>query len=213
MALDLSNLNQLDFKAIGTWPVAIKAILIAVLCAVVLALGYFLHIQGLRDELARAVAMEQTLKTDFEGKQSKAVALDAYKQQMKEMEESFGTMLRQLPSKTEVEDLLIDISQTGLGAGLTFDLFKPDKETPHEFYAELPIAIQVTGGYHSFGAFASGVAALPRIVTLQDITIKTAGGKSEGLVMVATAKTYRYLAADEIAAKQAAEKSKKGKRR
>ncbi|MCK9530730.1 MAG: type 4a pilus biogenesis protein PilO [Gammaproteobacteria bacterium] len=213
MALDLSNLNQLDFKAIGTWPVAVKAILIAVLCAVVLALGYFLHIQGLREELARAVAMEQTLKTDFEGKQSKAVALDAYKQQMKEMEESFGTMLRQLPSKTEVEDLLIDISQTGLGAGLTFDLFKPDRETPHEFYAELPIAIQVTGGYHAFGAFASGVAALPRIVTLQDITIKTAGGKSEGLVMVATAKTYRYLAADEIAAKQAAEKGKKGKRR
>jgi len=219
MAIDLSNLNHLDLKGIGNWPAAAKAVVVVLICAAVLAAGYFLHLSGLREELVRAEQTEARLKQDFEGKQSKAVALDAYKEQMKEMEESFGTMLRQLPSKNEVADLLVDITQTGLGAGLTFDLFKPEGETPHEFYAELPITIQVTGGYHHFGNFVSGVAALPRIVTLQNITVKPATGGKKGqdtkLVMNATAKTYRYLDAEEIAAAQKAQaaKAKKGRRR
>ncbi|MGE0079962.1 MAG: type 4a pilus biogenesis protein PilO [Thiohalomonadaceae bacterium] len=222
MAIDLNlNLNQLDLKNVGSWPVAIKAVVVAIVCAGVLALGYFLHLSDLRQQLARAVDTETRLKKDFEEKQSKAVALDAYKEQMKEMEETFGTMLRQLPSKTEVADLLVDITQTGLGAGLTFELFKPEAETPHEFYAELPITIQVSGGYHHFGNFVSGVAALPRIVTLQNVSIKpgAAGkkGQAPSLVMNATAKTYRYLDAEEIAAAQkaqaAAAKAKKGRRK
>jgi type IV pilus assembly protein PilO len=213
MAIDLTSLNQLDFKTVGSWPVAAKAVVIGFICAVVLALGYFLHLQDLRTQLAAAKAKEVTLKQDFTEKQSKAVALDAYKQQMKEMEESFGTMLRQLPSKTEVADLLVDITQAGLGAGLTFDLFKPEQEAPLEFYAELPIAIQVTGGYHHFGAFVSGVAALPRIVTLQNVAIKPSPGNAGGLVMNATAKTYRYLDPDEIAAAKKAEAAKRKKGR
>lgn len=210
MDIDLSKLNEIDYNNLGSLPVAGKAAIVGLLCGAVLALGYFFHIKDMLAELATAEQKEISLKQDFESKQDKAANLDSYKVQMKEMEESFGTMLRQLPSKTDVPDLLVDVTQTGLASGLTFELFKPEKEIPLEFYAELPITVQVTGGYHEFGNFVSGVASLPRIVTLHNISISK--NKDRGLLMKATAKTYRYLDAQEIAAAAAERaKAKKGK--
>ena len=159
-------------------------------------------------KLQRAEKEEVTLKQEFESKQAKAVNLDAYKQQLKDIEESFGAMLRQLPSKTEVEGLLVDISQTGLASGIEFQLFKPEGEKYIDFYAELPIKMKMTGTYHEFGNFVSGVAALPRIVTLHDISI-TKDQKSDRLTMEVTAKTYRYLDETEIAAHKKTGKKKK----
>ena len=207
------DLNNLDLSNIGAWPLAGKAVVILIICVIVLVLGYFLDVKKHQQVLDQTRAQEVRLKQEFETKQAKAANLDAYKKQMKEMKESFGTMLRQLPSKTEVEDLLVDISQTGLASGIKFDLFKPAKERFIEFYAELPISIKVTGTYHQFGDFISGVAALPRIVTLHNISIAT--GKDNNLTMDVTARTYRYLDENEIAAESAAKrkKSKKRKRR
>lgn len=213
--IDLSNL---DFSNIGAWPTAVKAGLIAVVCILILVAGYFLDIQGQLEDLERSRAQESRLKQEFEKKQAKAVNLDAYKKQLEEMKLSFGTMLRQLPSKTEVEDLLVDISQTGLASGVEFQLFQPQPERQIEFYAELPIKISMTGTYHQFGNFVSGIAALPRIVTLHNITISGAKGKGKGgegkLTMDVIAKTYRYLDENEIAeARKAKKKKKKGRRR
>jgi len=196
--VDLSELNNLDFNDIGSWPLPVRVVAIILLCAGVLFAGYYFDIQHLREELATVQAKEAEFKQEFEGKQAKAVHLEAYKQQMREMEESFGTMLRQLPSKTEVAELLVDITQTGLASGLEFDLLRPQGEQPREFYAELPITLKVFGRYHEFGKFVSGVAALPRIVTLHDISISGGGGSGE-LSMQATAKTYRYLDEQELA--------------
>jgi type IV pilus assembly protein PilO len=176
-------------------------------------LGYWFDTQEQLAVLERARQSEDRLKKDFEVKQAKAVNLEAYRQQMTEMEESFGTMLRQLPSKTEVADLLVDITQTGLASGLEFELFKPGNASPKEFYAELPIEVKVVGTYHSFGEFVSGVAALPRIVTLHDISV-SASPKVEGsLLMQANAKTYRYLDEEEIAAARKAQDADKAKKR
>lgn len=191
------DLNNIDFNNIGSWPKAAKAAAIVVLCAAVLGLAFWQDTQPQLDKLEEARKQEQKLKQEFEKKQRRASSLDAYENQMEEMEESFGTMLRQLPSKTEVANLLVDISQTGLASGLEFDLFKPLAENPKEFYAELPILIKVRGSYHDMGQFVSGVAALPRIVTLHDITIAKKGGGEE-LLMDATAKTYRYLDEEEM---------------
>jgi len=205
------DLSELDLSTIGSWPVAIKAAVIGVLCALVLVLGYFLHIKNMLDDLERVRGQESQLKREFERKQAKAANLDAYKQQMKEMEVSFGTMLRQLPSKTEVDDLLVDISQTGLSSGVEFELFKPLSEKKIDFYAELPIQISMVGSYHQFGDFVSGIAALPRIVTLHNISLKDIkGGK---LQMDVQAKTYRYLDENELAAASKAKKKKKKKKR
>ena len=192
------DLNNLDLSTLGSWPMPVKAALIAVICIAVLLLGYFLDTQKQLDELDRKRAEETSLKQDFETKQAKAVQLDAYKKQMEEMKQSFGAMLRQLPSKTEVEDLLVDISQTGLASGIEFLLFQPQAERQIDFYAELPITMQMTGNYHQFGKFVSGIAALPRIVTLHNISIS--GGKDGGvLTMNVLAKTYRYLDEAEVA--------------
>ncbi len=194
------ELKGLDLNDVGSWPVAVKAMAIVLLSVGVLFLGYWFDTQNQLDALARAEQKEQELKQVFERKQHKAANLDAYKRQMKEMERSFGAMLRQLPSKTEVAALLVDISQAGLANGLEFELFKPGEELLQEFYAELPISIKVTGTYHDFGRFVSDVAALPRIVTLHDIAIQQArsgNGEEGALVMSATAKTYRYLEEDE----------------
>jgi len=204
------DLSSLDLSNIGTWPMAVKAALIAVVCIIVLALGYFLDTQKQLDNLERNRVEETTLKKDFESKQAKAANLDAYKKQMEEMKQSFGAMLRQLPSKTEVEDLLVDISQTGLASGIEFQLFKPEAERQIDFYAELPIKMQMTGTFHEFGRFVSGIAALPRIVTLHNISINT--DKSGKLSMDLEAKTYRYLDEAEIAATRKA-KQQKGKKR
>lgn len=207
------NLNDLDLSTIGSWPAAAKAAVVVVLCIAVLGLGYMLDTRAQLEELERSRAKEVQLKQTFEKKQAKAVNLDAYRKQMEEMEQSFGAMLRQLPSKTEVESLLVDISQTGLASGIEFQLFRPAAETHLEFYAEQPINMTVKGSYHEFGAFAGGVAALPRIVTLHNIALSRAGGQDKDLTMTLMAKTYRYLDEDELAArkKQTAQNQRKGR--
>jgi type IV pilus assembly protein PilO len=197
--VNLDDLNNLDFSNIGIWPAPIKAVLILVLC-ILLGVGWYYY--DTEDQLIRLEKVEKeelTLRSDFEKKQAKAVNLEAYKKQLEEMKQSFGAMLRQLPNKTEVADLLVDVSQTGLAAGLEFELFDPAGEIPKEFYAELPIVLKVNGDYHEFGEFISGLAALPRIVTIHNIKIYPTkqrkgrvrpGGR---LTLEAIAKTYRYL--------------------
>ena len=198
------DLNNLDFSNIGSWPVAVKGVLIAIVAVGVLTLGYFVDIQAQQENLDRITVKEKSLKEDFEFKQAKAANLESYKTQMVEMEDSFGAMIRQLPSKTEVEDLLVDISQTGLASGIEFQLFKPLAEKHIEFYAELPITLKMTGTYHQFGEFVSGIAALPRIVTLENISIIGGKGKDKkgALTMDVTAKTYRYLDESEVSGKR-----------
>lgn len=200
------DLNNLDFSNLASWPIAVKAILIIIVAVAVLVLGYFVDIQAQQDSLSRITSEESRLKEDFELKQLKASNLDAYKAQMVEMKDSFGAMIRQLPSKTEVEDLLVDISQTGIASGIEFQLFKPLTEKHIEFYAELPITLKMTGTYHQFGEFVSGIAALPRIVTLENISIQSSKDKSKGnnnlLTMDVTAKTYRYLDDSEVSGKR-----------
>lgn len=191
--MNLQELNELDLSNIGDWPAAVKAILILILCGMVVAGWYFLYTEDQYKELERVERVEKDLRQDFEIKQAKAANLEAYKAQLAEMRESFGSMLRQLPNRTEVADLLVDVSQTGLAAGLEFELFKPQGEVPKDFYAELPIKIRVIGDYHEFGEFVSGLAALPRIVTVHNVKISPRRGKSAGLQLEATAKTYRYL--------------------
>jgi type IV pilus assembly protein PilO len=189
------QLQELDPKDVGNWPVVIKGGAIAILCAALLGAGIWFDTRSQLAELDKARQKEQTLKDDFKQKQHKAANLAIYKQQMEEMKRSFGTMLKQLPSKTEIAELLVDISQTGLSNGLEFELFKPEAEIPADFYAVLPIKIKVSGDYHEFGKFVSDVAVLPRIVTLHDISITPSKG-NKNLVMELTAKTYRYLEED-----------------
>jgi type IV pilus assembly protein PilO len=191
--MNMQELNELDFSNIGDWPMAVKLILIVILCALVGVGWYFLDTEDQYKELQRVERIEQDLRADFETKQAKAANLEAYREQLAEMRESFGAMLRQLPNRTEVADLLVDVSQTGLAAGLEFELFQPQAEVPKDFYAELPIKIRVLGTYHEFGEFVSGLAALPRIVTIHDVQIQPQRGDPGQLVMEATARTYRYL--------------------
>jgi type IV pilus assembly protein PilO len=190
----LQDLNNLDFNNLGDWPTPVK-LFIVLLVAILVGVGwYYLDTQDQYAALERVRREEQNLRADFEEKQQKAVNYEKYKEQLAEMKQTFGAMLRQLPNKKEVADLLIDVSQTGLAAGLEFQLFQPQNEIPKDFYAELPIKIRVVGDYHEFGEFISGIAALPRIVTMHDIDIKPISGQGAGgLVMEATAATYRYL--------------------
>ena len=204
--MNLSDLNDLnlDPNNIGSWPVAARAIVILLLCVAILFAGYYLDTSDQLLELETAQNKEVSLKKEFETKQAKAINLDAYKEQMLEMQRSFGALLQQLPGKTEVAELLVDISRIGIISGLEFELFKPEAEVPKEFYAELPIKIRVKGTYHQFGNFASATAALSRIVTLHDLTLtsKSKPGGDERMTMEATAKTYRYLDKDEDSSKQ-----------
>lgn len=202
MDFKLSDLNDIDFEDVSKWPLAVKAIAILLICVAVLAAGLWFDSRSQLDKLAKAEKQEQKLKQEFKTKYNKAVNLEDYKRQMVWMKKSFGAMLRQLPSETEVAELLTDISRTGISNGLEFELFKPQTETPIEFYAELPIQIKVVGSYHEFGNFVSAVAALPRIVTLHNLTISkknknSKNNKSDLLIMEATAKTYRYLDEDQ----------------
>lgn len=207
------DFSEIDFNNIGSWPIAGKLAFVALTCLLVLVIGYFVTLSSQFSRLNAAEMQEQQFKQDFRTKYTKVINLETYKIQMKEMEDSFGAMLRQLPSKTEVEDLLVDISQTGLSSGIEFKLFKPEKESFVDFYAELPIKMAMTGTYHQFGTFVSGVAALPRIVTLHNINIKS-DDKSGSLTMEMVAKTYRYLDSDELVAHRAEQrKNKKGNRR
>ena len=203
------DLNELDLSNVARWPAAAKAVVILFLMGGVIFLGYWFHAKDQLVDLAKAEEKEVGLKVIFETKAKQAVNLEAYEKQLDEMRESFGAMLRQLPNKTEVADLLVDVSQTGLASGLEFQLFQPRAEIPMEFYAELPISIQVIGDYHEFGEFVSGVAALPRIVTVHNVGIDKAGG-SGLLKMILTAKTYRYI--DEEEAANNASKKKGGKK-
>ena len=192
----IDDINNLDPNNPGVWPVGFKiAVFVIVFVALVYA-GWHFDITKLREELAGLKQKEAEQIQVLENRQKKVANLDALKDQMKEMEQSFDDMLRQLPNKTEVADLLIDISQTGLAAGLEFKLFQPKGETPREFYAELPISISIVGDYHQFGEFVSGIAALPRIVTTHDIQIQPLGAEAlaeRPLSMTAVAKTYRAL--------------------
>ncbi len=198
--MDLNlNINDLDLTTVARWPAAARAVVILFLMGSVIFLGYWFHTKEQLVQLEDVEQHETDLRGLFEQKARLAANLEAYQQQLEEMRESFGAMLRQLPNKTEVADLLVDVSQTGLASGLEFELFKPSGEIPKEFYAELPINIRVIGNYHEFGDFISGVAALPRIVTLHNVTIKRTSSKYESslLSMDMIAKTYRYLEEDE----------------
>jgi len=203
--VNIQELNELDFSNVGQWPIAAKAICVLIVCGIFGAGGYYFDTQGELDKLAKIEKKEQALRKVFEEKQGKAANLDAYKLQLEEMQVSFGTMLRQLPNKTEVAELLVDVSQTGLASGLEFELFQPEAEVRKEFYAELPIKIKVKGRYHEFGDFISGLAALPRIVTIHDVKIgvgktpkkSNSSSAPKLLLLEATAKTYRYLDEEE----------------
>ncbi|MEE8221365.1 MAG: type 4a pilus biogenesis protein PilO [Woeseiaceae bacterium] len=191
----IEELRMLDVNDVGRWPFAFRAGVIGIVFAVVVGLGIFWTIvENKAPQLARAQDDEQTLRVTFKNKQKKAANYDAYKAQLAQMQQSFGTMLRQLPGKTEIPSLIVDISQTGLAAGLQEKLFQPQSEIPKDFYAEKPIKIRLSGGYHEIANFVSGIAALPRIVTLHDINI-TPEEKDvyDRLTMEVTAKTYRYL--------------------
>lgn len=204
----LEELQSLDPRDPGRWPLPIRAGAVG-LVFLVLTIGafYFVVWDEQQPELQRREDTEQQLRQEFRTKHAKAVNLDLYKQQLKDIERSFGALLRQLPGKTEVPNLLVDISQTGLSAGLEEKLFQPQPEEKKDFYAELPIKIRLTGSYHQFGQFVSGIAALPRIVTLHDIQITSANKDAyDQLSLELTAKTYRYLDEDEIAAGEADKK-------
>jgi type IV pilus assembly protein PilO len=193
----VDQLRVLDPRDPGRWPLAVRGFFVALIFAVFAGLAWYLLVwNDDRPVLQKAEADELDLRSQFENKQQRAANLDAYKAQLAEMERSFGAMLRQLPGKTEVPNLLVDISQTGLSAGLQEKLFQPGSEKSNGFYAELPIRIKLVGTYHQFGAFVSGIAALPRIVTLHDIQIAPVPEKNSGfdtLTMDVTAKTYRYI--------------------
>ena len=207
----LKEIQGLNPQEPGDWPLYVRVAAVVILAVAIIGGGYWYVVTPLLDQLAAVQQEETTLKQDFETKQKKAAALDALKEQLAEMERSFGAMLRQLPSKAEIANLLIEISQTRLANGLADELFKPEGEAPKEFYAEVPNKIVVTGTYHEMGGFVSGVAALPRIVTIEDVEIKPLAGKDvpkDQVRMQAVAKTYRYLDETEM---EAAKPSPKGK--
>jgi type IV pilus assembly protein PilO len=191
----LEEIQSLDINDVGRWPLAFRAAVIAIVFVVVVGFGvYWFIIEDKAPQLQRERATEETLRVTFENKQKKAANYDAYKSQLAQMEQSFGTMLRQLPGETEIPSLIVDVSQTGLAAGLQEKLFQPQAEIRKDFYAEKPIKITLSGGYHEIAKFVSGVAALPRIVTLHDINITPDATDSyDKLTLAVTAKTYRYL--------------------
>ncbi len=192
MEFNLNDFKNLDIENIGEWPIMVK-ICGAILVFVVIGfLGWQYDLKAMENKVEQAKKREIELKGSFEFKQQKAANLPALKQQLKDIEETFGDLLKRLPSKSEIGELLVDISQQGLGAGLEFELFKPGDEQPRDFYAEVPIEIKVLGSYHQFGNFISGVSDLPRIVTNNQITIYR--DKKEGeMVLETIAKTYRYI--------------------
>lgn len=189
----MDDLQNLDPNNPGLWPVPIQLVAGIIVMLGIIYGGYKLTVTDQYAQIDKLIKKEEDLISSLEKKQKKAANLDALKEQMKEMEQSFGDLIRQLPNKTEVAGLLVDISQTGLGAGLEFNLFKPEAEKPSDFYSELPISISVVGNYHEFGEFVSGIAALPRIVTTHNIKISGTGNE---LKMDATAKTYKAIEED-----------------
>jgi type IV pilus assembly protein PilO len=211
------DLKNLDFNNIGSWPQQAKLVFCAFVGLLILGLAWFLFISDKTAELERLEGQERELRGTFEKRQGQAANLNALKQQLVQMEAQLQQMLRQLPSKNEMPDLIVDISQTALATGITNELFQPGPEQPKDFYAEKPIALRMVGSYHQFGAFVSGVASLPRVVimTMHDISLKPKGSGANGAAPVITAdtsalelsgtvKTYRYLDEEEVAEQQKA---------
>lgn len=202
----LNELRDLDFNDIGSAPSSVRYVILGFLLVIILAIGYFLLIKAKTEQLELVQNLETTLRVDFEAKQAKAANLEAYEAQLAEMQELLETMFRQLPSKTEMDKLLVDVSQTALGAGIDVQLFQPNAEAYHDFYAERPISVRMLGDYHQFGEFVSGVASLPRVVilTMHDIALRRANERDVGanagdgrLILEGTVKTYRYIDEEE----------------
>ena len=212
--MTLDDIRRLNIRDVGNWPTLPKVVVLGLIFLAIVAAGAVLDWKDQYESLARVEQEEQQLREQYKEKKAKAVNYDLYVQQLKEIEQSFGALLKQLPNKSEMDALLTDINQAGLGRGLQFDLFKPAaQEKLADFYAELPINVRIAGNYHDMGAFASDVAQLPRIVTLNDVTITNDKGV---LQFDAVAKTFRYLDEEEIAkqrrlAKEAKDKAGKGK--
>ena len=207
----LEDFRTLNPKDVGTWPVVPRVAVLLVLVTVILLAGWWFLWNEQLDTLAARQQEEIKLRDEFVAKKTQAVNLDLYTQQLTEIDRSFGALLKQLPNKSEVESLLVEINQSGMGRGLQFDLFKPGQEIVKDFYAELPINVRLTGSYHDFGAFAGDIARLSRIVTLNNISITTnPQAKDGGLVMDAVTKTFRYLDDEELAAKKKAAQAAKG---
>jgi len=209
--MTLDDLRRLDPKKIGNWPLGPKLGALILLLVLVIFVSYWFDWQGQLEELDAHRAKETQLRQTFLDKKRQAINLEAYRKQLDDIEKSFGALLKQLPSKSEMDALLTDINQAGLGRGLQFELFKPAaSETLSEFYAELPIQVRITGGYHDFGAFATDISRLSRIVTLNDIGLTS--GKDGMITMNAVAKTFRYLDEEEVAKQRKAAKAQaKGK--
>jgi type IV pilus assembly protein PilO len=206
--MTLDDFRRLNFREVGKWPTAPKVIVLTVIVLFIVAMGACFDWKDQWESLKTAQAEEAKLKDQFKEKKAKAINYDLYVAQLAEVEQSFGALVKQLPNKSEIDALLTDINQAGLGRGLQFDLFRPaPQERMADFYAELPITIKITGNYHDIGAFASDVAALPRIVTLNDLAIANDKGT---LTMDAVAKTFRYLDEEEVAKQRAAAKGAKG---
>ncbi len=206
--MNLEELRRLNIRDVGNWPLLPKIAILFGLFVVILVAGYFLDWRDQWDSLEVAQAEEEKLKVQYGQKKAKAINFELYVQQLTEVEQSFGALVKQLPNRSEIDALLTDINQAGLGRGLQFELFRPAaQEKMAEFYAELPIKIRITGTYHDMGAFASDVAQLPRIVTLNDVVIANDKGV---LSLDAEAKTFRYLDEEEIAKQKAIAKAKAG---
>jgi len=208
----LEQFKGLDPKDPGVWPPLPKALLLLALLIGILVAAYFLDWSDQIEQLDAGRAQESKLKQEYKSKKQQSINLDLYRRQLREIDSSFGALLKQLPNRSQMDALLVDINQSGLGRGLQFELFKPAAlETSRDFYAELPIQLRVIGNYHDIGAFASDIGGLSRIVTLNDITL--AGGKGGSLVVDATAKTFRYLDEEEVAAQRRASAQKAAKAR
>lgn len=208
----LNELRDLDFNDIGSAPASVRYFILGVLLVIILGIGYYLLIKDKVQQLEMVQGLEKNLRAEFEQKQSKAANLEAYEAQLAEMQELLETMFRQLPSRTEMDKLLVDVSQTALGAGIDVQLFQPNAEAYHDFYAERPISVRMLGDYHQFGEFVSGVASLPRVVilTMHDIALRRANERDIGanagdgrLILEGTVKTYRYIDEDEAAEREA----------
>jgi len=206
--MKLDDFNNIDFKNAGSLPMPVKLVLLGFLFLVLVGLGYWFLWSPQIDEFDQAEAKEQELRQVFVTKKGQAIKIDAYKQQMVDIEKTFGALLKQLPDKSQMDGLLTDINQAGLGRNLEFELFKPGQETIADFYAEMPIQIKIKGNYHDVGAFATDISKLSRIVTLNDMAIAPMNKDSKDgmLILEAVAKTYRYLDSSELAAKKASEK-------
>jgi type IV pilus assembly protein PilO len=210
MAMTLNDLRRLDPKKIGSWPILPKLGVLFITLVLIVAASWWFDWQHQIEGINQEKLKEEGLRKTFLTKKSEAINLPAYQKQLEDIEKQFGALLKQLPGKSEMDALLTDINQAGLGRGLQFELFKPAaQETRRDFYAELPISIKVTGNYHDIGAFASDIGKLSRIVTLENISL-TSAGKSGGLALDALAKTFRYLDDEELAQQRRAAAAKKG---